>query len=384
MVFILLVCFAMASGSSGGVPEDTIRVVIISPLLGPVIDREESQRYSIFSRYADFDSAYFFQRNDGSFSLWLRRTDKQGDTRDTVMEYSRQGMSVMAEKVNHYKGFGDGTYRMGDDPPVFGFAGTPIVLPPAAPGVVPHIDETHPGPVNSLLEKQNPPVVALPSSPDTLPHVLRRDRPQRRFYPILIAGFGIGSYGPNFDGLQACLNDIEDAYAASGHAVGRGVLDVGPSVMLWSEFAVEFSEYVRGEVCGGYGPLENETIEAGTIGVIFFPPALRSGAMRGFVSLGGAAIHANVHVPYNASIGYGTLEGVDMAFGQLGGYARGGVEWEFKGGVLVMLNAEYYFISPVKLAVPPPGGDTPHGSANLSGLGLGVRMLFHFAGGNTP
>jgi hypothetical protein len=212
---------------------------------------------------------------------------------------------------------------------------------------------------------------------NTLPHALRHDRIEKRFYPHLFGTLGISTYAPDFDGLQSVLRQKEADYRAQGYTVGTGRMTVTTSPICWASIGVDFDQAIRATLDGGWNFEEESRIYVGSLGLFYLPQALHTRTLQGFVGTGIVAFHAFVRARYNVTLKYGTLEAFEMTAEKIGGFVRGGVVWEMAKQVSVSIDATYYLVSPATTF-------DSIGSINFSGVSAGIRILFHFAGGSTP
>ena len=87
---------------------------------------------------------------------------------------------------------------------------------------------------------------------DNLPHVLRHDRVEKRFYPHLFGTLGISTYAPHFDGLESVLRLKEAVYRAQGYTVGAGRMAVTTSPICWASIGLDFDKAIRATLDGGW------------------------------------------------------------------------------------------------------------------------------------
>jgi hypothetical protein len=210
-----------------------------------------------------------------------------------------------------------------------------------------------------------------------LPHVLRHDRIEKRFYPHLFGTLGISTYAPNFDGLQPALRQKEDDYRRQGYTISTGRMSVTTSPFCWASIGLDFDQTIRATLDGGWNFEEESRIYAGSLGLFYMPQLLHARTLQGFVGIGLVAFHAFVRARYNVVLKYGTLEAIEMTAEEIGGFVRGGVDWDMATELSLSIDATYYLVSPATTGYSP-------GSLNFSSFSTGLRILFHFTGGSTP
>ena len=213
---------------------------------------------------------------------------------------------------------------------------------------------------------------------DSLPHVRRHDRIEKRFYPHLFGTLGISTYAPNFDGLQSVIRQKQADYLAQGFTIGEGKMVVTTSPICWASIGIDFDQMIRMTLDGGWNFEEESRIYVGSVGLFYLPPLVHTRTLQGFVGTGVVAFHAFVRARYRVPLkNGGTLEAFEMTAEQIGGFVRGGVEWEMVKQLSFNLDATYYLVSPAT-------SKYNSGSVNFSGFSAGIRILFHFSGGATP
>jgi hypothetical protein len=95
--------------------QDSAKVLIISPRVGPEIDSLEREQFGLFRSYPNFSRAIFYFVPDSTFFVRIEQKTPSRTT-DTTVFCSIGFVRMLAEKVDHYEGLLDGTYHMGDEP----------------------------------------------------------------------------------------------------------------------------------------------------------------------------------------------------------------------------------------------------------------------------
>ncbi len=112
-------------------PQDR-RILIVSPRVGPEIDSVERKTYNLFEAVRDFQSASFYQSEDGLFWAWTLLKSADGNLRDSVYEVSYSTLEQCAEWIGHHEEILAGTYALGSLPAKILYAnGTKLTPPPA-------------------------------------------------------------------------------------------------------------------------------------------------------------------------------------------------------------------------------------------------------------
>jgi hypothetical protein len=109
----------------GGLLSQSRRCVIISPLVGSVIDSSEARTYILFPAISNLQSASFYQAADSTLTLTFHR-----NTADSTITIPYSTAFEYAERIDHWEELREGQYRMGTSPPrLFYDDGTPLIVP---------------------------------------------------------------------------------------------------------------------------------------------------------------------------------------------------------------------------------------------------------------
>lgn len=98
------------------VSQDSARVLILSPRVGAKITAAAREQFHLFPQFHNFVEATVWQAADGSCFVKITVEPSPGVFRDTVVQYGRRTLQLMAEKVDHFEELEAGAYRIGDRP----------------------------------------------------------------------------------------------------------------------------------------------------------------------------------------------------------------------------------------------------------------------------
>lgn len=227
---------------------DTGQVVILSDRVGPVIDREERDRFHLFSMHKQYVSAVVLQRPDSTFVVRFT-IGNEGSRRDSLVPYGEPLLRNMAEVIDHIEEIEAGTYRIGEDRVRLKLlSGAPVIAPalPARPS-----SEVSKGTGN-------------------LPLSLGDDGRTRRPYPFLV-DFGVGcryfspaaTEGTASIGLRP-LSNLQFVFT--------GFVEL--AIVEWLSFNVEA------------GTSFGETGYLGEAGVLIYFPLPQNRSLRPFAGFG--------------------------------------------------------------------------------------------------
>ncbi len=99
--------------------QDSLRVVILSPRVGLVIDAKERDQFNLFPLAQGFDSAVVLRNSQGLYGVFIMGTTQDGHITDTIFSYTEGVLINIAEKIDHFEEIKNGTYHIGDNQPVF-------------------------------------------------------------------------------------------------------------------------------------------------------------------------------------------------------------------------------------------------------------------------
>lgn len=88
--------------------QDSVRVIILSPMVGQVLERAERDKYMLFRTIPDFQSGLFFLHGGRCYGK-IERSDGR---RDTLIEYREQVLRQIAERITNHDALVAGTHTM--------------------------------------------------------------------------------------------------------------------------------------------------------------------------------------------------------------------------------------------------------------------------------
>ncbi len=112
----ILVELAMLPVSNTLFAQDSAKVVILSPRVGPVIDAAEREYFHLFQQIKDFHSAVMLENPDSTYYAWIVLEEANGNTKDTAVWYSRSYLLMLTQQINHFEELTEGKYQMGQNP----------------------------------------------------------------------------------------------------------------------------------------------------------------------------------------------------------------------------------------------------------------------------
>lgn len=351
----LLVVMLLAS-SSLVFGQDSSKIVILSPRVGPEIDRAERDRFRLFSQIRGFERAEILVGADNTYYARVLTRDQEGSMRDTIISYSEMYVFMLAEKINHLEDLENGTYRMGTDPPklqtVGGFRVTQKVELRANQQPIP--------------QRRFPDKLGLAT--ELIDESLMED------YPTMGFGLGVSSYSPDYSGLKSAYIEIEDKYRNQGIYVPRREPSFGSSAFfLWLNFKVKFSNTFA-FLCEAGTKLSGESkSEAASVSVLYTIRGITPDGFHPYVGVGIGHYRISAEQHIGASLGNDvTLDALLIDAANVGYNLTAGVEAGTRG--MWSIYGSYLY-------VPAVTKGTTSGVAakvDLSSVVFGARVSLFF------
>ncbi len=243
ITFVYVFILWMVLVSNSAFTQDSIRTVILSPKVGPTIERDERDHYILFQKIDGFLSATFFQIPPQSFFARVKYSPTNSFVRDSVIEYSESFIFMLAEKINHFEELANGKYRMGSDPAKIEIAIAKdsslqllqverIISDDKPKSNMQSHDGTSASHSNIASEQE------FFIYDDVLPFA--KDIQQHADETIWSLGFGISyaTYSPDYSGINNAFGTIEDKYPNSRSGIRSYNYAWNFSPTLWYQMKI--------------------------------------------------------------------------------------------------------------------------------------------------
>ena len=349
--------------------QDSMKVVIISPRVGPTLDAAERKYFHVFSHITGFTGAQFLLGADGTYYVRVSRIASPGGIEtDTIMQYSEVGVLTMAEKINHLEELETGDYEMGSEPPHLEITDQAVGLHVAAQK--PKADLSR---QSKTLPRPDVPGPGPKPRSDMLPIGKDESAADIVLYPSYGIGVGIATYSPNLDETYRA---VETYYAGIGYPLSPTSRDVSTSPILCLELYARFWDAIGLTFEAGLASYDTKIREVSAL-LLYYPEFLRtaSGHLQPFVGIGIARYHFKSSRDYGQYISqYTTLDEVSIEGGKHGMNTRIGVEYAPGAVTHIQVFASY-------LAIPEVNAITREGiapSVKLGGFQAGLQVIFHY------
>src|SRR5208283_167964 len=228
LLFLVCVSFAYSVVFA----QDSAKVIILSPRIGVVLDRQERNYFQIFMRVNDFESAVFFQSADKQCFAKISLRPKLAPPKDTIIFYPVGFLLNISEKIDHYEDLLEGKYRMGAQPSFVASqldttaARFLVQSPMASP-----LDTSS---ARSLVQAARWRDEKLPFADDANKYFFD-DFPDWGF------GFGYSAYFVDLSGIAPALTKIEEGYRNLGYDIQSNDLNTHVSPLRLLDLKIRFS-----------------------------------------------------------------------------------------------------------------------------------------------
>ena len=228
LLFLACVSFAYSLLSA----QDSAKVIILSPRIGVVLNRQERDYFQILMRVNDFESAVFYQSADKRCFAKISLRPKLAPPKDTTIYYPVGFMINISEKIDHFEDMQEGKYHMGAQP---SFLASQLDTAGArffVEGVL-----ASPFDTSSAL-------LLVPSGrwrDEELPFA--GDAKKYFFDDFPDWGFGLGysAYFADLSGITSALTKVESRYRNLGYEIQSNSLNTHVSPLRLLDLKIRFS-----------------------------------------------------------------------------------------------------------------------------------------------
>ncbi len=228
LLFLACVSFAYSVVSA----QDSAKVIILSPRIGVVLDRQERDYFQILMRVTDFESAVFYQSADKQCFAKISLRPKFAPPKDTVIFYPIGFLLNISEKIDHFEDLQEGKYHMGAQHSFVAF----------------QLDTTGArflvqGALTSPLDTSN--ALSLVPAGRWRDEELRFAGNANKYFlddfPDWGFGFGYSAYFADLSGITSALTKVEDRYRNLGYDILSNSLNTNVSPLRLLDLKIRFS-----------------------------------------------------------------------------------------------------------------------------------------------
>lgn len=213
--------------------QNMVRVIILSPRVGEMIDIPERDKFNIFKSIKGFLTAEIFEIPDSSYKVHFRLTGLDSTVSDTLITYSLTALRQMAEKINNFEALSEGTYKMGDNQ-VRSFnyivKNTPL-----------NFKSAKTAPVSDLTVKGE----KIPEVKQSASVVFHTEGKIKDYFNSRFPKFGIfagfSSYSSDLSDLSSVVNPVVDFLRSHNYMISYPQIDVNPNAFILYGLKFRFS-----------------------------------------------------------------------------------------------------------------------------------------------
>jgi hypothetical protein len=263
-LLILIVVLLPVAGSC----QDSAKVVILSPRVGPVISLYDRDRFHIFGAIEGYRSATVFQAPDSTFYVRFSCRARGDSTIERRVSYPLQLLLTIAEKIDHIELLEAGNYRMGSDPARVRYAESKASVP-LTPAV-------------TALRRE-----AKHDLSDLLPFAFHSPLTAGPEYPRFGITIGLSSFPVDIGSISKMVQTMKSYYGNLGYPITLSEPQENPEIPLWFSVEVRFSRdfgaTLEAATSTGDGQV---SVRVGAVDARYYPPLGFPEVLQPFLGVG--------------------------------------------------------------------------------------------------
>ena len=212
--------------------QDSAKVIILSPRIGVVLNRQERDYFQILMRVNDFENAVFYQSADKRCFAKISLRQKLAPPKDTTIFYPVGFLINISEKIDHFEDLQEGKYHMGAQP-----AFSASQLDTAEARFFVHGALAFP--LDTLNARSLMPAVRWRD--EELPFAGNAEKYFLDDFPDWGFGFGYSAYFADLSGITMALTKVEDRYRNLGYDIVTNSLNTKVSPLRLLDLKIRFS-----------------------------------------------------------------------------------------------------------------------------------------------
>ena len=352
------------------------RIVIISPRVGEVIDKEEKEYFHLFQTIQGFEQGIFFKDSSDAYYGIIRYTNQNGISCDTVINYSEAYLLRTSELIDNLEKVLAGGYQFTRTDYQFTIVGDTTDL-------LTNITVTSKKYTNQ--EKRNVSYKLQSKHYDLLELSDKKIDMNLDYYPQL--GFGMGiSTSLTTNNVNSILTSIENKYRSQGYPITQNEFQSKNTGLLWLSLKVRIIENITISLDAGstIGDAQPQIYSVKAYGVYNFDvfklkwlkPYAGLGINHIVISLNESFNYHNRISPIDTSGRYDYLSKIKI-YGEgksFGFNITGGIELR-SSTIGFNLYGDYSFMNPINVK----SSESSEGyKLDFSGFTYGMKLSIYF------
>ena len=373
LLFLACVSFASSVVSA----QDSAKVIILSPRIGAVLDRQKRDYFQILMRVNDFESAVFYQSADKRCFAKISLRPKLVPPKDTTIYYPVGFMINISEKIDHFEDLQEGKYHMGAQPSFLASqldtAGARFLVQ---------------GALASQLDTSGTLSLVSPGrwKDEELPFA--GDAKKYFFDDFPDWGFGLGysAYFADLSSITSALTKVESRYRNLGYEIQSNSLNTHVSPLRLLNLKIRFSSSF-GALCEAGKAIgsDNVLMEWFSASMLYRFQTFKETRIFPFVGAGVTVVYINAEQYYGNRISsvdtldqyttqYNQLASISVSASETGLSITGGADWDYQN---VFSVTPYVTLSTFPTMETQLSDGTPV-SVRLSSVAVGIRGTIYF------
>ena len=357
--------------------QDTAKVIILSPRIGVLLNRQERDYFQILMRVDDFENAVFYQSADKQCFAKISLRPKLGHPKDTTIFYPIGFLLNISEKIDHYEDLQEGIYQMGTQP---SFVASQLDTTGAK--FLVHGALTFPLDTSGALSA----VLAGPWRDAKLPFAGDANKYFLDDFPDWGVGFGYSAYFADLSGITSALTKVENRYRNLGYDILSNSLNTHVSPLRLLDLKIRFSSSF-GALCEAGKAIgsDNVLMEWFSASLLYRFQTFKEARLFPFVGAGITVVYLSADQNYDNRISpvdtlnqyttqYTQLESVSVSASEAGLSITAGADWDYQSTLSI---SPYVTLSAFPTMEAQLSDGTPV-DLHLSSIVLGIRGTIYF------
>ena len=306
-IFRILAIFMLTSAYTCG--QEVGKPIVVSPLIGDALDVWERNFYHLFPSFDGFDYAVFYLNPDSTLKVKVSLF-QNGIEKDTIIERYH----ALSLTRNYLEECGK-------------FNGERLPMYIEKPWKIAGVRTTGGAYVHDLFPFSD--------------YDIEMD-----LYPNWNFGVGLSSYTPDFSGLAAAFDSIENKYRKRGTTIRHHELDFSASPLLWFTIKIRFSRPLALllETGTSIARGKNAVLAPLSASILYYFDPLNMGGFHSYVGAGIGHYRFMVEEVYGDPISSGYLASIRSEGGKIGYSLTGGIEINLLKRLCLTIYGKYLLI----------------------------------------